>query len=241
LQWIEIDLLRSYEIDKIRAKVAQSPSGNTEHQVFLDGAPLFDWTGLTVNEQWLEHELATPASGQHLRIETQNSPSWVAWFEIEVIADVFPFPAATATASRSLPFDPPENAIDGDKTTKWNAGDYPAQWIEVDLGVDTLIDGIQANVAQLPDGFTQHNVSIDAIPAFSWTGGTSDGEWLYQSLPAPVIGRHVRIETTDSDSWVAWNEIIVHGNPANVPEPSALALLALGCFFLPIPMRRYKA
>lgn len=69
-----------YETEKIRAKVAQTPSGNTAHQVFPDGAPLFDWTGLNVNEQRLERDLATPASGQHLGIETQNSPNRVAWF-----------------------------------------------------------------------------------------------------------------------------------------------------------------
>ena len=64
------------------------------------------------------------------------------------------------TASRSLPEDPPENAVDDNADTQWIAGEGPVQWIEVDLQGTYRIKEIRLLVAQFPAGNTTHRVQV---------------------------------------------------------------------------------
>ncbi|MEM7538993.1 MAG: discoidin domain-containing protein [Chloroflexota bacterium] len=88
--WIEIDLAEPYPVHLLRLRVSQSPSGNTTHHVYVSGPDknlvlLHTFQGFTSSGDWLVHEPATPVEGiQHVRIHTPSSPSWIAWFEIEV-------------------------------------------------------------------------------------------------------------------------------------------------------------
>ena len=63
-----------------------------------------------------------------------------------------------ATASSALPTNPPELAVDGSLETHWGSGDFPPQWIEIDLGAAFLIESIRLTVDQSPDGETRHQV-----------------------------------------------------------------------------------
>jgi len=88
-QWIEIDLGKGSTVVGLRLLTAQSPVGDTTHVVLFsnDGDVIADRTfsGITETEQWLEAWFDAPFHGvKTLRVTTTVSPSWVAWYEIEV-------------------------------------------------------------------------------------------------------------------------------------------------------------
>ncbi len=93
LQWIEIDLGAEYNINEIRLMISQYPSGQTIHQIKGKGADngalfvlLYKFDGTTEDGDKL---IFTPENNlvkiRYIRVETIESPSWVAWREIEVI------------------------------------------------------------------------------------------------------------------------------------------------------------
>lgn len=91
-QWIEVDLEQQATIVQIRLAVAQTPAGETTHRVWGLTAPdagyqlLHDFIGETKEGMVLEYTPETPWQGiRFVRVETLNSPSWVAWREIEVM------------------------------------------------------------------------------------------------------------------------------------------------------------
>lgn len=120
-----------------------------------------------------------------------------------------------ATASRSLPDQPPSNAIDGDLESIWGAGAHPQQWIQIDLGGPGALSGVRLITAQYPAGETVHQVwvgdsetGLRLVQEFS--GLTDDGqELVYAPATAEPNVRFVRIVTTESPSWVGWREIEV--------------------------------
>lgn len=133
-------------------------------------------------------------------------------------------PPWTAGPSSSEPASP-DKAIDGDVTTQWNSGLPPIGWIQIDLGGNYALDSIRALTEQTPDSFTVHNVYLDGALAFTWSGNTVDQQWLEHSFASPVTARYIKIETTDSQGWVAWNEIEAY---AEVPIPAAAWLFGSG-------------
>ncbi|MDH5507453.1 MAG: amidohydrolase family protein [Anaerolineae bacterium] len=90
-QWIEIDLGAPASIQEIRLLTSQSPTGKTTHQIWGRGpntAPkqLHSFHAATGDHEWLRYSPAEPWDGiQYIKIETVESPSWVAWREIEII------------------------------------------------------------------------------------------------------------------------------------------------------------
>ncbi len=124
---------------------------------------------------------------------------------------------ASAQASRSLPDQPPANAVDGAPETQWGAGSGPPQWIEIDLGKPYTIDSLRLTAAQYPGGTTTHQIwacaageSLKLVHEFK--GYTTDNQILEFKPDAPLIGiQYLRIVTTQSPSWVAWKEIEVLG------------------------------
>jgi hypothetical protein len=124
-------------------------------------------------------------------------------------------PLGTATASASLPDEPPGNAIDGSVATQWGAGGSPPQWIEIDLGTVRTIQEIDLLVGQFPEGDTHHRLLLagaDGVFALvaEFQGFTAQGDALSFVPAAPVDARFVRVETVSSPSWVAWPEIHVY-------------------------------
>jgi hypothetical protein len=104
-------------------------------------------------------------------------------------------------------------AIDGDRCTMWNAGDFPPQEIELDLGVTTNVHALVLLPAMLPDGPQVIEISV-------WVEGQGwwrvlRGKLDLQSnvpvtlrFPQPAAGRRLRIRTLSSPSWAAWLEIV---------------------------------
>ncbi len=89
-QWIEIDLGEPRTVGGLRLVVAQYPPGQTRHIVWAileDGSrvALADMWGYTSQGQALEPVLVEPQPDvRAIRVETLESPSLVAWRELEV-------------------------------------------------------------------------------------------------------------------------------------------------------------
>jgi hypothetical protein len=120
------------------------------------------------------------------------------------------------TVSAALPDQPGTNAVDGNVQTLWISGSGAPQWIEVQLPAKADVAEVALLVAQDPAGETRHRV-LGRLADGSYTllgeltGQTSDNTWLrvsggpWQGLVA------IRVQTTESPSWVAWREIQVLG------------------------------
>jgi hypothetical protein len=91
-QWILIDLGSPQTIAKIRLAITQSPPGETIHQIWVGShidnlELLYTFEGYTVFGQVLEFTADTPLENiRYVRVNTRQSPSWVGWEEIEVLA-----------------------------------------------------------------------------------------------------------------------------------------------------------
>lgn len=148
----------------------------------------------------------------------------------------------SASASNEYPGNPASLAVDGDWFSFWSAGNYPPQWIEVDLGSIQTVGEVDLAVTQLPDSYTVHDVYGRRDASQPWTllnefaGYTTDQSTLQYVLTTPQNLRYIRIETTASASWVGWREVEVWGPPPALPDtsydgPSGFAELG-GCHAL---------
>lgn len=88
-QWIEITLDGPSEVAAIRLTPSQYPEGETTHRVlgWVDG----HWVELGVATGQIRDGRPIVVTGpwsnvERIRVETDSSPSWVAWYEIEVLA-----------------------------------------------------------------------------------------------------------------------------------------------------------
>jgi hypothetical protein len=118
------------------------------------------------------------------------------------------------TASGSVPGAPPSNAVDGLMANVWNAGGYPPQWIEIDLGGPVSIALVRLFVSQYPNGPTTHRIYGRATNGDPWqlltdiSGVTVDNQVLEYAPPSPWTNiRYVQVSTTVSPSWVSWKEV----------------------------------
>ena len=122
---------------------------------------------------------------------------------------------AAVQASRSLPENPPSAAVDGKLDTWWGAGDFPSQWIQIDLGKPVAIGKIRLSISQSPAGDTLHQVWVGPAEdqlylLYTFEGNTADRQELEYKPEAPVENvRFIRVLTRKSPSWVGWREIEV--------------------------------
>jgi len=123
----------------------------------------------------------------------------------------------TVSASNASAENHPKYAVDGDMNTTWGAGNFPPQWIEIDLGAPARVEKIDLLVTQHPIGDTVHRILVrSADGEFSevhrFEQSTSTGDWLHFVPDEPLENvQYVRIETVKSPSWVGWIEIEVVG------------------------------
>lgn len=118
-------------------------------------------------------------------------------------------------ASRFIPGNEKEMAVDGDSGTLWSAGDFPTQWIEIDIGEAVDIGEMRLIPSQFPAGETTHRIygrgpgtANELVLLETMQGITHDGQLIVVSPDEAWIGiQFVRVETIQSPSWVAWYEI----------------------------------
>ena len=91
-QWIEIDLESEIPLTCASLLVDQKPSsGNTRHVITGRNCAAEEFT-LAIIEEYTSHlellhvEFQDPVAVRWVRITTTQSPSWVAWYEIELYA-----------------------------------------------------------------------------------------------------------------------------------------------------------
>lgn len=104
VEWLEVNLGQPTDIVKLQLSVAQSPVGITTHQLWLSSSSIqgntdyatlaHTFSGQTSDGQLLSIDLAVPVVAQYIQIRTVESPSWVAWKEVQVMtADPVPEPS----------------------------------------------------------------------------------------------------------------------------------------------------
>ncbi len=101
-QWIEIDLGSDKSVDMAHMKAAQFPPGAVTHVITgrtSDGATvtLATFSGYSEQGKWLTAYSADTTPVRYVRITTLASPSWVAWWEIELTEGSPPTPVATSS------------------------------------------------------------------------------------------------------------------------------------------------
>jgi len=93
-QVIGIDLGGPATVREVRLRVGQAPAvGETIHAVFVSGPGTNNQQvqyqvheDVTRDGTWITLEGTTPMAGiDHVAVLTAKSPSWVAWFEVEVL------------------------------------------------------------------------------------------------------------------------------------------------------------
>lgn len=120
----------------------------------------------------------------------------------------------TVTASKSIGANQPANAMDRNLDSTWGSGDYPPQWVQLDLGQPGAISKVRLNVSQTPIGPTRHEVYGGPTPdqltlLGTLEGVTQDKEWLELNTPGNDV-RYIKINTVKSPSWVSWREVEVY-------------------------------
>ena len=105
-QYIEIDLGGAYSIGEIRLTVGQWPDGKSVHQLWVGSTRnsmqmVHEFSGYTYDYDVLDFLPTTPLKNiRFVRVVTTESPSWVSWREIEVLA---PFPATPTPTLEASP------------------------------------------------------------------------------------------------------------------------------------------
>lgn len=106
MQWIEIDLGAAYTIGEIRLTVGQWPAGPTVHQLWVGSSHeamrmLKEFAGQEFDFDILDYiPTASLTNIRFVRVVTTESPSWVSWREIEVLA---PFQSKFAPTVEIVP------------------------------------------------------------------------------------------------------------------------------------------
>ena len=115
VQWIEVTFDRFYLVDRIEMVVAQSPAGETSHQIWAGGASgtltkIHDYIDVPTSDgQTLSLPLDPPLVLNQVSILTTKSPSWVAWREVRVLGSL-----TTQPQFAGPPLDWPQINLRGD-------------------------------------------------------------------------------------------------------------------------------
>ena len=119
--------------------------------------------------------------------------------------------------SGSLPNLPPAYAVDGSTDNWWGSGNFPSQWIEIDLGKPATIRLFRLVASQSPAGDTRHQLWVgerreSLYLLHTFDGYTQDFSLLEYAPDSPLENiRYVRVITRNSPSWVSWREIEIIG------------------------------
>jgi HEAT repeat protein len=95
-QWIEADLGATVRLTSIQMTVTQLPAGETTHEVWVSDRPIGEgegraqakliktFQGHTDDSQVLQFDFSKEVFARYVQVRTTQSPSWVAWVEIEL-------------------------------------------------------------------------------------------------------------------------------------------------------------
>ena len=142
---------------------------------------------------------------------------------------------ALITASSFTEGQTPDLVFDEDTETWWSSGSDAPQWIQIDLQQDYFISEIDMVTDQYPDGYTVHLLKAkeEDAPDFSlletFSGNTQTNQTLTYLAPVPLHSyRYIRVETTQSPSWVAWREITIQKSTTGIVDRAGSDQHAIG-------------
>ncbi len=126
--------------------------------------------------------------------------------------------------SKQLGGEPAAAVVDA-QSSNWSAGDYPPQWIEIELAGPTAVQRVGMTVSQWPPGSTRHQVWATTaggaeLLVADFVGFTTVDMALTYDLPVPLEDvTAVRVLTLESPSWVGWGEVEVISAPPAARSP----------------------
>lgn len=92
--WIEADLGSQRTLDSLMLVAHQTPNGETVHEIWVSNEPIGEerskaklvhtFKGETADGQELKYKFAAGLSARYVQILTTDSPSWVAWLNIDL-------------------------------------------------------------------------------------------------------------------------------------------------------------
>jgi len=104
--WIEVNLGDRYKLEQFKLVVAQSPNGNTTHQIWVSDSPILGSTAsatlvktfsqFTSANDILIFNPTANVVGRYVQVKTTASPSWVAWREVQVYGTPIPEPSSAS-------------------------------------------------------------------------------------------------------------------------------------------------
>ena len=115
VQWLEVTFDRFYLVDRIEMIVAQSPAGETSHEIWIGEASgtstkLHEYVDMPTSEgQSLSLPVDPPLVLNRVSILTTKSPSWVSWREVRVFGSL-----TTQPQFKGPPLDWPQINLRGD-------------------------------------------------------------------------------------------------------------------------------
>lgn len=146
-------------------------------------------------------------------------------FEIRNVSWGKPVRASSQTSEN-----PAQNAVDG-TSPEWSAGNYPPQWIEIDLQESTTVGQVGFTVGQWPPGYTHHQVWARLadnryVLLADFNGYTTIDMSLNYKLPVPVRDvKSVRFLQLTSPSWAGYKEVEVISAPSTTGPEACFAKL----------------
>jgi len=182
-QWIEIDLGAPITVATLRLLVWQATPGNTLHRVTGGGTSgtetlLAEFRGPTRDGEWLTQALTTPRAGiRYVRVTTLESPSIVAWREIQVLAPGATPPPLDAgpscCAATPVPTPAPTHPV--------------GPVVENRLGDGRLVRASSATVAGPPSG------AFDSSINTMWNAGWFPPAWIELDLGKNTLVTGIRL------------------------------------------------
>ncbi len=139
-------------------------------------------------------------------------------FEIKNISADKPVRASNQTGDG-----PAGYAVDGGEK-EWSAGNYPPQWLEIDLQEPTTVGQVGFTVGQWPPGYTHHQIWARLadnryVLLADFNGFTTVDMSLNYKLPVPVQDvTSIRFLQLTSPSWAGYREVEVIAAPPAAPE-----------------------
>ncbi len=138
--------------------------------------------------------------------------------------------ATWVASSSTTGSDQPDNALDGDLSTRWSTGTSQAngQWFQVDMGATNVFNKLVLNSANSPNDYPRGYQVFVSDDGVNWTGPIATGTGSVGTTPisfATQAARYIRIIQTGSASGTFWS---IHEFNVFAPVPFALSFAVNG-------------
>ncbi|AEI42748.1 glycoside hydrolase family 2 [Paenibacillus mucilaginosus] len=222
-QWAQIDLGQNYSIDKTELVPYFDRAYQYKVEVSTDGTnytQVVDRTANTAGGSLLTDRFNT-ITARYVRLTVTGASNytggWASINEFRVFKSVNLALNKPITFSAQQAGNEASNIVDGSAGTKWSAETYP-QWVQIDLGQNTLIN--KTELAPYQNRAYQYKIEVSTdgtnyTQVVNRTANTEGSTVLMDTFSA-VTARYVRLTVTGASNytggWVSINEFGVYQN-----------------------------